>query len=657
MKKLLALLLVLTMTLSLAACGNKDDSTTGTDTDSGTERGDGDGEVEGEGEVSTEPKVLNLIETSNIPSLVTWMATDAVSFSVLANVISGLYILSVDGTPQKELVEDEIISPDGLKYTFNLRKGVQWMNADGEPYGEVTAHDFVFAWKKLLDPNEAAQYAMMLKTAGIKNAEEAVGLNDEIVKFEQATKELAKIALSDFEDTDDETAQQQYDTAKAELEKAVEERGAAINEKYTSLEGAKEELTKLSDGLGVKAVNNYTLEVELTSPVPYFKDLMTFVSFMPANEKFYNEVGAEKYGSSAENFLYNGAFIFNEWKLSERHYLVKNPQYWDVANVDVDALDYRVIEEINNTTSVEMYLDGDIDRASLAGENVDKYGNRPDAVQISEPTLFYIEFNINNGALTPAQKVLRNVNARKAINMAIDKSYITDVIYKDGSIPTDFFLPKAFVSSAAHDGKGFREVAGDLYDGEKGYNPYNPEKAKELWTTALEEVDMKNVTMEILIYSNDNSKKVGTHIKNELEKNLPNLQIALEPIPFSEKIERADKGDFELNWAGWGPDYPDAMTYMDMWVSSGSHNSGRYSNPYYDEGIIDALSGELSVPDKAKERFEKFVELEKILLEDDQVVVPLFQRSRLLLVNPKIKDMVLQQFGADYIFKWVKITE
>ncbi|QUI21737.1 peptide ABC transporter substrate-binding protein [Vallitalea pronyensis] len=663
MKKLLALLLVLTMTLSLAACGsNTDKPATGDDTDPATEgekepdNNDGDKD-NNDGDTAEEPKVINLLESENIPSLVTWLATDAVSFRVLGNVVSGLYILGVDGTPQKELVESEEIAPDGLKYTFKLKKGVQWMTVDGEPYAEVTAHDFVFAWKKLLDPTQAAQYSTMIRTAGIKNGSEAVVLNDQIVKFERDTKELDKIAVTDYEDTDEQTAQQQFDAAKKELEASVKEKGDAINEKFGSIDGAKEELNKLIDSLAIKAVDDYTLEIELAYPVPYFKDLMTFGSFMPASEKFFNEVGEEKYGKTVENFLYNGTYIFKEWKLSERHYLVKNEGYWDAANVDIDALDYRVIEGGSNDTSVQMYLSGEVDRSVVTGENVDKHGNRPDAVPMGEAVIFYIELNMNNGKMTPAQKVLRNVDARKAINMAIDKSYITDVILKNGSVPADFFVPKNFVASSAHDGKGFREVAQDMYNGGNGYNALDPAKAKELWAKALADTGVENVTMELIIYNNESSKKIGTHIKDELEKNLGNIEVEISPLPFADKIKRADEGDFEMNWAGWGPDYPDAMTFMDMWISTGSHNSGRYSNPYYDEGIEAAGSGELAVPTKAKERFEKFVELEKILLEEEQVIVPLYQRTRLYLMNPKIKNLVLQQFGADFIYKWVKMEE
>ncbi len=304
-----------------------------------------------------------------------------------------------------------------------------------------------------------------------------------------------------------------------------------------------------------------------------------------------------------------------------------------------------------------MYLDGEIDRSNLAGENVDKHANRPDALAMGEPTVFYLSLNLNNGKLTPTKKVMRDPRARKAINMAIDKSYITDVIFKNGSVPIDFFLPKDFLSSAAHDGKGFREVAEELYGGGEGYNKHDPAKATELWTAVLDEVGVKDVDIECIIYSGDDAKKVGTHIKDELEKNLPGVSVELLVLPFSEKLTRTNNGDFSMNWGGWGPDYPDAMTFMDMWVTGSSYNRGKYSNPVYDEGIELTKAGELTDPEKAKERFEKLVELEKILLEDDQVIVPLYQRTRLVLSNPKIKNMVLQPFGSDYIYKWVKIAE
>jgi len=644
MKKFVSLLLILAMVFSLVACSTDEepvvDSTEGQPVE----------------EPVVEKKVINLIESSNIPKLVTWLATDSVSFLILGNINAGLYTLGENGVPVMDMAKSVDISDDGLTYTFKLREGVQWATNEGLPYAEVTAHDFVFAWKKLLDPAEAAQYSFMLETAAVLNGAEAVGLNGDLVSYEQKLGDLKGLKLEDYQDSETATAQAQYDEAKTALEETIATREAGFSETYGSLGMAYAALEELIINLGIEAVDDYTFVVQLANPVPYFVDLMAFPSFFPVSEAFVNEVGSN-YGKNVESFLYNGPFVFSEWKLSERHYLVKNDLYWDAENVAVDAVDYRVIEGVSNDTVVQMYLDGEIMTAGLAGENVEKYGNRPDAISREDTVLFYIDVNQANGAMTENKVLLSDSNMRKALNMAIDKTYITDVIYANGSLPTDYFVPRGFQGSANHENKDFREVAEDMFGGLTGYNSYDPVKAAELWTAGLETLGRTNVELELIIYQGETSGKVGTHLKNELEKNLPGLKINLQALPFSEKLIKMTNGDFELNWAGWGPDYPDAMTWMDMWVTDGPYNSGKYSNSEYDAAISLTKSGELTAPDKAKERFETMVELEKILLEDDQVIIPLYQRAALGLRNPALVNWYPQSFGPDLLFKWVDIVE
>ena len=237
--------------------------------------------------------------------------------------------------------------------------------------------------------------------------------------------------------------------------------------------------------------------------------------------------------------------------------------------------------------------------------------------------------------------------------MAIEKTYITDVIYANGSLPTDYFIPKGFIGSKDHENKGWREVAEDLYQGGLGYNRLNIEEAVELWTAAMSDLGLTEVEIELLIFQGDSAAKVGTHIQNELEKNLPGIKIIVQALPFSEKMKRSKEGDYSLNWAGWGPDYPDAVTFMDLWVTAGGHNTTGYSNAEYDKIIKSAKSGDLTDPTKSKERFEALVKAEKILLKDDQVVLPLYQRSGIALRDPKIKNYFIQGFGPDIIYKWV----
>ncbi|MBN2794932.1 MAG: peptide ABC transporter substrate-binding protein [Clostridia bacterium] len=659
MKKILTLLLVFAMIFSLVACGNNNTDNTATNgntvvntTDGTTNTGDNGSNTDTEEPQG--PKVLNLLESSNITSLTTWQATDNVSFNILGNINAGLYTLGEGGVPVGDMAENVEISADGLTYTFTLRDAV-WSTVDGEVYAPVTANDFVFAWKKLLDPAEASQYAFMIETAAIKNGKESVKLNEELIGYEADKENIQTMDVSAYEDTDEKTAKQQYDEAIAALEQKIADKEADLTERFGSVDGAYEEIARLIDNLAITAVDDKTLVIELSNPVPYFIDLMAFPSFFPANEAFYNEVG-DAYAKSNDTFLYNGPFLFTEWKLSERHYLTKNANYWDAENVQLDAIDFRVIEGVSNDTAVQMYLDSQIASTGLSGENVEKYGNRPDMVPLEDVTLFYLEINQGKGEMTTTKQLLSDVRARQAINMAIDKSYITDVIYANGSLPADYFVPKGFVGSANHDNKDFRQVAEDMFGGGEGYNHYDPAKAQELWTAAMADLGVDSAEFELLIFQGDTAAQVGTHIQNELEKNLPGVTVIVQALPFSEKLKRSDEGTYTLNWGGWGPDYPDAMTWMDMWVSGGGHNSTGYADADYDAVINATKSGDLTSPEKAKERFEALVTLEKKLLEEDQVLVPLYQRSGIGLRDPRIQNWFRQSFGPDLLYKWVDLA-
>lgn len=659
MKKIMAILVVLAMLFSLVACNNNNTSnSTEVTKDPGEVNETVDKETDKqmtEDDGNQEPKILNLLETSNITSLTTWQATDNVSFLILGNINAGLYTLGEGNVPVADIAESVDISADGLTYTFKL-KDANWSTLDGDVYAPVTAQDFVFAWKKLLDPAEASQYSFMISTASIKNGKEAVALQEELVGYEADTENLQTMDPANYEDTDDKTAKEQYDEAVAALEEKIAQEETLLTETYGSIEGAYEEIMRLQDALGVTAVDEHTLVVELSNPVPYFIDLMSFPSFFPANEKFYNETG-DRYAKANDAFLYNGPFIFSEWKISERHLLTKNDNYWDAENVALDAIDFRVIEGVSNDTAVQMYLDGEIATTTLSGENVEKYGNRPDMVSLEDVVLFYLEVNQGKGEMTTTKQLLSDVRARKAINMAIDKSYITDVIFANGSLPADYFVPRGFVGSKDHENKDWRQVAEDMYGGGEGYNHYNPELAAELFQAAMDDLGISEVDFELLIFQGETQAQVGTHIQNELEKNLPGVTVIVQALPFSEKLKRSDEGTYTLNWGGWGPDYPDAMTWMDMWVSGGGHNSTGYADPEYDAVIDATKSGDLTAPSMSKERFEALVTLEKKLLEDDQVIIPLYQRSSIGLRDPRLTNWYRQNFGPDILYKWVDMAE
>jgi oligopeptide transport system substrate-binding protein len=202
---------------------------------------------------------------------------------ILGNINSGLYTLGEGSVPVADIAVSVVISAEGLTYTFKL-KDANWSTVDGEVYAPVTANDFVFAWKKLLDPAEASQYSFMISTASIKNGKEAVSLQEELVHYEANVEDLETMDPANYEDTDDKTAKEQYDEAVAALEEAIAEEEAGFAADYGSIQGAYDEIARLAESLGVTAVDDKTLVVELSNPVPYFIDLMTFTSFFPASE-------------------------------------------------------------------------------------------------------------------------------------------------------------------------------------------------------------------------------------------------------------------------------------------------------------------------------------------------------------------------------------
>lgn len=598
-------------------------------------------------------KVLKLLQTSNIKSLLPWQSTDAVSFLMLGNILEGLVVYGENGEVKPGVAESWDVSEDGLTYTFHLNKDAKWVKADGTEVASVTANDFVYSWTKLIDPNSAAEYNFMLETAGVKGASAALRLAANLVDYTSNSKTLETLSVSDYKDSDGKTAQQQFDEAKADLEAKVASAEEAIKaEGFASVEAAKENMQTLIADLGFKAVDDYTLEVTLETPTPYFLSLMAFPSFYPMNEAFVNEVTEDKLGTSVDTFIYNGPFTFSEWKISERFYLAKNNLYWDAANVALDGVDFRVVEGINNDTSVGLYLEGSIMTSGLSGTNVSKYGSRPDAIAEGDASVFYLEANHGKGAMTTEKQLLSNSNARKAINMAINKSFITDTVLANGSTVADYLVPKDFVfgpEGTELEGKDFRSTYA-------GFNSYDQATAATLWEQARQETGISEaIDLEIIITSGDINAALGSAIKNDLEEVLSGVTVTLTVLPFPEKLSRSSAGDYELVLSGWAPDYADPMTFLDMFVTGGGHNKLGYSNADYDAIIASAKSGELALDVAA--RWEALIQAENILLGEDQALIPLFQKGTVSLRSQSLINYWPQTIGPDYFFKWVDIKE
>lgn len=532
----------------LAACSGESSSSNSETSSDGNEQSD-------------DKQVLNISESSEIPTMDPSMATDVVAFQWLAATTDGLYRFGKNAEIEPGIAKSHEVSEDGTTWTFKLREA-KWSNGD-----PVTAHDFVYSWRRAVNPEVGSEYGPYMFNGVVKNAE----------------------AVS---------------TGEMPVEK-----------------------------LGVKAIDDTTLEVQLEKPIPYFKELTTFTTFLPLNQEFVEKHG-ENFALSADALLANGPFKFTEWKAGEGWVLEKNENYWDKENVKLDKINVKVVKEI--ATSVNLYESGDLDRTSLTAEFVDKYSSSPEFSTIRKPSLLYIKMNQEN-------EILSNKNARKAIQRIINKENVANVILNNGATPIGGTMPAEFVSHP-ESGKDFREINGNLA-------PYNPEKAKEFWQKAKEELGVEEVELNLLGDDMGVAKKMTAYFKGQLEQ-LEGLTINVQSVPFKERLRRNSEMEYELQNYVWLPDYLDANTFMNLWVTDGANNKTGYASEEYDK-LIERANNELA--QKPAERFEAFLQAEKLLIKEDAVIAPIYQKGSAKLQKPYIKGTFRNPMGSGYIYKYAYI--
>ncbi|MBM7653692.1 peptide ABC transporter substrate-binding protein [Neobacillus cucumis] len=387
--------------------------------------------------------------------------------------------------------------------------------------------------------------------------------------------------------------------------------------------------------LGVKAIDDNTLEVDLVRPLPYIDSLLTFTSFYPQNQKYVEQQGAD-YAKDASHLLYNGPFTLTKWDgpASESWTLEKNAEYWDSKNVTLKQVNFNVVKDPQAAVNAYSAGQADITGRLASSAIISQYQGSKDLVQYLEPSMWWLKMNENN-------PVLKNVKIRKAIATAIDKKAYVNNVLSNGSIEANFIVPKEF---AYNNGKDFRK-------GQDAYLKTDKAQAKKLWQEGLKELGKTSVTFTMVGQDTETAKKEDAFIKDQLEKTLPGLTVNIQSVPFKIRIDREDKQDYDLLHAGWGPDYADPMTFMDLFLTGGGQNHMSYSNPQYDKLVTDAQTTLAAKPD---ERWKALQDAEKILLEDDAALAPLYQRTVNLLVNPKVKGLQHNAY-SDYSFQWIKV--
>lgn len=396
------------------------------------------------------------------------------------------------------------------------------------------------------------------------------------------------------------------------------------------------------EDLNVEAEDDYTLKVTLEQPVEYLDSLLAFFTYLPLNEDFVEEKG-DDFGTNSDNMLSNGPFELDEWDGTGLDWkYVKNDNYYDKDQVNLDEVNVKVSKE--PSTAVNLFETGETDRtAALNSEYAQQYQNDENASTFEEGGSWYLKFNQErDNKETP----LANKNIRKALAMAFDKQSFTDTVLANGSVPIGGLIPKGLANNPETD-KDFREENGDIMS-------YDVEKAKEYWKKGLDEIGEDKITLEFLSDDSESAKKTSEYFQNQLESNLDGLNIELKNVPFKVRLQDTSNQDYDIVMQGWSPIYLDPMTFLDLFITDATNNEASYSNKEYDQLVDDAKVKYANDPEK---RWELMRKAEKVLVEDDTAIAPVYQRGRIVLIKPSVKNFEEHLFGPDYSLKNVYIED
>lgn len=427
---------------------------------------------------------------------------------------------------------------DNKLFTFHLRKDAKWSNGDS-----VTAEDFVYSFKRVVDPATASPYSWYLEMTNMVNAKEII-------------------------------------------------------------EGTADKET-----LGVKAIDPYTLQVTLTTAVPYFVKMMGHTTVKPVHK-----ASIEKFGdkwTKPENFVGNGAFTIDNWVVNERIELVPNPNYWDNAHTVLTKVTFLPIE--NQVAEMNRFLSGEIDITyELPNEHYKRLA-KDHAESVSIPgNLCSYYYGFNN-----AKAPFDDVRVRKALSYAIDRNVITKFLLGQGQKPAYFLTPEivaGFHPQIPAYGKLTQkqriQEAKDLLS-EAGFNKQNPLKFTLLYNTS------------------ENHKKIAAAIQSMWKKSL-GVDVQLENQEWKTYLDTRRQGDFDVTRAGWCGDYNEASSFLSLMQSNNSSNDPKYNSAEYDQIMNKAL---LSTNDQ--ERNALYAEAE-VVLAKDMPIAPIYQYVKARLVNPHV---------------------
>ncbi|EJO20673.1 peptide ABC transporter substrate-binding protein [Streptococcus oralis] len=482
------------------------------------------------------PKTFSYVYAMDPSSLDYSVTSKSSTSDVIANVVDGLLENDKYGNLIPSLAEDWSVSKDGLTYTYKLRKGVKWYTSEGEEYAEVKAQDFV---------------------TGLKHA--ADGKSDGLSLLQDSIKGLAAYISGESND---------FST------------------------------------VGVKAVDDYTVEYTLNKPESFWNSKVTTATMLPVNEEFLNSKGSDYGAPTPSSILYNGPYLLKSLTSKSVIEYEKNPNYWDKDNVKIDNIKLTFYDGSDQESLIRSFTQGAYTTARLfpTSSNFEstkqEYGDKI-VYSPQEATSYYLTVNVNRQSYnktaktdeaqkTSTKEALLNKNFRQALNFALDRHSYTaqlngeegaDKIIRNSLVPHDYVQvgEKTFGELAQAElvsyGDQWKDVA--LTDGKDTI--YSPEKAKAAFAKAKAELQAKGVTfpirLDVPVEQTDVIAVQQTNsLKQSIESSLGTENVIVDVLQMTDNEKMSitsqakvpSQKDYDLNGTGWGPDYQDPATYLNI---------------------------------------------------------------------------------------------
>lgn len=404
---------------------------------------------------------------------------------------------------------------------------------------------------------------------------------------------------------------------------------------YYPIKGARAftEGTGTKEEVGVKALDDYTLEVTLEAPTAYFIDLMSRSQFMPLREDIVGTDVAGAWTLDPKTYVSNGPYKLTEWVQDQYIDLEKNPEFYDASKVSIEKVHCPMI--IDDNTAYTSFLDGSLDyNPTVPIELTEELFKTGVSTRTKKIGTYYVPLNVSADAATkiPADnaKVLADVKVRKALSLAINRQDLVDFITKGGEVAATSFVPEKIVNLEGKEfSKEYYPAEGDI------------EEAKKL----LKEAGYENGTgFPKLTYGYNTSeahKAIGEFLQAQWKENL-GIEVELANSEWAVWQNILKNKEYQIGRMGWIADYNDPYTMLELLSSDNANNTAGYASAEYDKLIKDAAVEE------DLEKREKMLKDAEDLLMEDAPVIPLYFYSNNMLVAKQLKGFEVSVLGNIY---------